>query len=179
MISKTTLVKARSYIANKPVSGTVEKKFEQIQPGIALSLLKAEPGLQANYYEGEWNRLPDFRSLTAKENEIIKTISPGKYKDKEKYGVVIDGYIQVPATDIYYFTISSDDGSSLYIDGKLVIVHDGLHSLADKKGEVALEAGFHSIRVEFFQKTGGDDLKLSIESIKMKMQELAAGMLFH
>jgi alpha-L-fucosidase len=179
MISKTTLVKARSFMGNKPVSAIVEKKFEQIQAATALSLFKAEPGLQVNYYEGEWDKLPDFKTLTAKENEIIKTVSPGKYKDKERYGVVIDGYIQVATTDIYNFTLSSDDGSSLYIDGKLVVINDGVHGMIDKNGEAALEAGFHSIRVEFFEKTGGDDLRLSVESMKMKKQEVPAAMFFH
>ena len=178
-ITKTTVLKARSFSGNKPVSETVEQKFEKIEPGISMSIFKADPGLVASFYEGDWNLLPDFRKLSPKEKEIISKVSPGKYAGQERYGVVMNGYLQISADDIYNFYLSSDDGSSLYIDDKLVIGHDGLHGMTEKKGAVALAAGFHSIRVEFFEKTGGDDVKLFIETMKMKKQEVPAGMLFH
>ena len=178
-ITKTTMLKARSFSGNKPVSETVEQKFEKVEPGLATSIFKADPGLQASFYEGDWNVLPEFRKLTPKEKEVVSKVSPGKYAGNERYGVVMNGYIQFAADDLYNFYLSSDDGSALYIDDNLVIGHDGLHGMTEKKGAVALAAGFHSIRVEFFEKTGGDDVKLFIETMKMKKQEVAAGMLFH
>ena len=178
-ITKTTVLKARSFSGNKPVSETVEQKFEKVEPGISISIFKADPGLEASFYEGEWNLLPDFRKLSPKEKEIISNVSPGKYAGKERYGIVMNGYVQISADDIYNFYLSSDDGSALYIDDKLVINHDGLHGMTEKKGAVALAAGFHSIRVEFFEKTGGDDVKLLMETMKMKKQEVPSGMLFH
>ncbi len=178
-ITKTTVLKARSFSGIKPVSETVEQKFDKVEPGVAIYVAIAEPGLQSNYFEGDWNLLPDFRKLISKEKEIISKVSPGKYAGKERYGVVMNGYIQISEVDIYNFYLSSDDGSSLYIDDKLVIGHDGLHGMTEKKGTVALAAGFHSIRIEFFEKTGGDGLTLFIETMKMKKQEVPAEMLFH
>lgn len=178
-ISETMLLKARSFSGNKPVSETVERKFEKLKPAPAVSILKADPGLQAGYFEGDWDKLPDFRKLTSKESEVINLISPGRYKGKEKYGVVLGGYIQLPVSDIYKFYLSSDDGSALYIDDALVIDHDGLHGITEKEIALPLAAGFHSVRISFFEKTGGDDLKLFIESIKLKKQEVPANMLVH
>jgi hypothetical protein len=51
--------------------------------------------------------------------------------------------------------------------------------MVEQKGTVVLAAGLHSIRVEFFEKTGGDDLQLFIESRDSKKQEVPAAMLFH
>ncbi|MEO7983896.1 MAG: alpha-L-fucosidase, partial [Bacteroidota bacterium] len=51
-VSSTTLVKARSFAGTQPVSETVQKKFEQVEPLIAMNIFKADPGLRANYYEG-------------------------------------------------------------------------------------------------------------------------------
>ena len=178
-ITETILLKVRSFSGNKPVSETVEQKFEKIEPGIAMSILKADPGLQARYYEGDWNMLPDFRKLTPVEKEIISRVSPGKYKGKERYGVVMEGFILLATDNMYNFYLASDDGSSLYIDGNRVIDHDGLHGMTEKKGTMALAAGFHNIRIEFFEKTGGDDVKLFIETMEMKKQEVAPGMLVH
>ena len=161
------------------MSGIVERKFEKAEPWIAVDLFKAEPGLNANYYEGEWDKLPDFRAITSKESGIISSISPGKYAGQEKYGVVIQGYLDIPATAMYSFYLNSDDGSALYIDGNKVIDNDGLHGMVEKSGTAPLAAGFHSIRVEFFENTGGDDVQLFIESEKIKRQQVPAKMLVH
>ncbi len=117
--------------------------------------------------------------MTVKENEVVSNISTGKYTGKERYGIVMDGFVRIPADDMYKFYLSSDDGSRLYIDGIVTIDHDGLHGTTEKNSSVALAAGFHTIRIEFFEKTGGDELKLFIESIKTGKKEAGAGLLFH
>ncbi|HMU46026.1 MAG TPA: alpha-L-fucosidase [Chitinophagaceae bacterium] len=178
-LTETTTIRAASFDKNKKVSGIVEKKFEKVEPWTSIDLFKSEPGLNTNYYQGEWDKLPDFKSLTVKETGISDQINPGKYLSQEKYGVVLQGFIQIPSTGMYSFYLSSDDGSTLYIDENKVIDNDGLHGMIEKKGVAPLAAGFHDIRVEFFEKTGGDDLKLFIEGGKIKKQEVPAKMLFH
>lgn len=179
MISTTMVLKAKSFFENKPVSGTTTMEFRQIQAAPALSVVNPNPGLQIFYYQGEWNNVPDFRSLKAAESGVATTVNPGKYHNTEKYGVVLDGYINLNKTDVYNFYISSDDGSMLYIDGKLVINNDGLHGMNEKKGTAALAAGYHSIRVEYFEKTGGDDLQLMMDSKDEQKKEVPAAILFH
>ncbi len=61
------------------------------------------------------------------------------------------GQIKIETAGEYTFTLGSDDGSRLFIDGKLVINHDGLHGYSDRSGSVTLSAGFHDIRVEMFE----------------------------
>jgi 3-keto-disaccharide hydrolase/PA14 domain/Carbohydrate binding module (family 35) len=71
------------------------------------------------------------------------------------------GNIDIAAEGSYAFRLTSDDGSRLYIDGQLVIDHDGLHGEEPKDGTVALTAGYHSLRVEFFEAGGGQVLRLA------------------
>lgn len=179
VLSHSATIKARSFVKGKAVSEIVERKFEKAAPWISVDLFKAEPGLNVNYYEGEWEKLPDFRAIPSKETDVLHSISPGKYVGREKYGVVLQGYLDIPATAIYSFFLSSDDGSALYIDGNKVIDNDGLHSMVEKRGTAPLAAGFHSIRVEFFENTGGDDVQLFIESEKIKRHQIPAKMLVH
>lgn len=179
IINKNTVLKARSFHHNKPVSAVTEKKFRKVKPSAAVAAVKGQPGLQVSYYEGKWDSLPAFSSMTEAESGFIETINPGKYKNREKYGLIIKGYIKIEKSDVYNFYLSSDDGSILYIDGKQVINNDGLHGMVEKKGAVALATGFHSIRIEFFEKTGGDDLRLFIESRDGKKREVPAALLFH
>jgi hypothetical protein len=58
-------------------------------------------------------------------------------------------YIDLPGK--YEFSLISDDGSRLYIDGRLVINNDGLHASFAKTGDIKLSGGIHTIRVSYFQ----------------------------
>ncbi|AKZ60298.1 putative large multifunctional secreted protein [Streptomyces ambofaciens ATCC 23877] len=61
----------------------------------------------------------------------------------------------------YTFRLTSDDGSRLWIDDQLVINHDGLHGPDPKDATVDLTAGSHSLRIEHFERDGGQQLTLS------------------
>lgn len=179
IIAQTTRLKARSFYNNKPVSGVTEMEFRKVEPLPSQKVVKPLPGLLAYYFEGDWDSIPSFRHLVAAGNEVIKKVSPGSYKGRERYGVVLEGFIDLSKTDLYSFYLSSDDGSKLYIDGIKLIDHDGLHGMTEKKGTAALAAGFHQVRIEFFEKTGGDDLKLFMENPSGERIEVPAGILFY
>ncbi len=51
----------------------------------------------------------------------------------------------------YRFSLSSDDGSKLYIDDRVVINSDGLHAPQTDVGSISLSGGIHRIRVSYFQ----------------------------
>jgi hexosaminidase len=80
------------------------------------------------------------------------------------YGLVLDGFITVPEKGLYKLSLSSDDGSQLYFNNKLLIDNDGPHGMKAKKANVALNAATYPIRVVFFQGTGGHGLKLNVET---------------
>lgn len=54
----------------------------------------------------------------------------------------------------YRFSLTSDDGSKLYIDGDEVIDNDGIHSPEIKTGRRNLSHGVHTMRVEYMQGPG-------------------------
>ena len=58
----------------------------------------------------------------------------------------------MPADGTYAFTLHSEDGSKLVIDGTTVINFDGLHDSSQfMSGALALAAGRHSFAVQFFK----------------------------
>ena len=100
--------------------------------------------------------------------------------DKENFAAVFEGYVRVLADNVYIFELTSDDGSKLLIDGKLVIDHDGLHSPEAKNGEAPLAAGLHRIRIEWFNKTGGTALRLRWAQLaSSELADLPADSLMH
>ncbi len=68
--------------------------------------------------------------------------------------------LTVSTAGSHTFRLSSDDGSRLSIDDAVVVNHDGLHGLTAKEGSVELSAGVHALRIDYFERDGGQDLKL-------------------
>ncbi|MDD9937928.1 MAG: PA14 domain-containing protein [Myxococcales bacterium] len=76
---------------------------------------------------------------------------PGVEDRFEWFAIRYAGAFHVAEGGEYTFRISSDDGSKLYIDGKLVIDNDGTHGPKSKKGKVTLTPGDHEMVLEYFQ----------------------------
>ena len=82
---------------------------------------------------------------------------------QEHFAVSFTGELRVPADGLYTLALRSDDGSRLYLHDELRIDNDGLHGSVEKLCRVGLSAGRHTIRVDYFNATGGQDLQLSWE----------------
>jgi len=159
-INETTTIIARCFRDNKPVSDTVMALVEKVVPMLPVEVDHLNPGLICKYYEGDWDSLPDFASLNpVKEFEKDKFDLEGRLQD-EYYGFEFEGFIEITDDGVYDFYTDSDDGSQLFIDDLLVVDNDGLHGMEIEEGEVPLAAGLHKIKVTYFEKGGGDDLKV-------------------
>ena len=124
----------------------------------------AAPGLPVSWYAlaGDTSVLPDFSTLAAYGGDVLPNIdipsTSGNFSTSGRadlVAAVFEGYLLVPATGLWTLSTESDDGSRLLVDGELVVSNDGLHGMVDRSGQVALEAGYHRIRVEFFENYGG------------------------
>ena len=82
-------------------------------------------------------------------------------KQPDQFALRFTGNILVPRTGTYTFFISSDDGSRIYLDGRLLINNDGLHGMVEKSASIDLAAGAHALVVTYFDNGGGDGLRVS------------------
>jgi len=86
----------------------------------------------------------------------------------------------VPTAGSYTFFLRSDDGSLLTIDGQRVIDNDGVHGSRERTATVNLNAGFHTIRVDYFQLLFGSALNLQWSGPGITRRKLGGpGVLFH
>ncbi|MEM1319199.1 MAG: metallophosphoesterase [Bacteroidota bacterium] len=156
-IDKTCTMKAICYTENGKASRMVSRKFLQMPPHPAMKDIKTTQGLTYKYYEGDWEFLPDFSTLKAQKTGIIRLANIEAIDHREEhFGVVIEGYIEVPATDTYTFYTYSDDGSKLYINGELLVDSDGRHSAKYIYGTTILEKGKHQLKIEYFEGSGNN-----------------------
>ena len=141
---------------------TGEFKIGEPLPALA-KVRNAKPGgFHYAYYEGEWDKLPDFKTLKPIKTGITdSSFSIDKFPRQNNFALLIEGWMEVKEDGYYLFGLSSDDGSKFYLGNQLILDNDGLHdSNATKSYIIPLQKGFCPIRIEYFQKDGGRDLKL-------------------
>lgn len=117
-----------------------------------------ENGLKYAYYEGNWEKLPNFSSLKPKATGTVANFDLSPRKNSAYYAFSFDGYIDITSSGTYTFYTASDDGSKLYIDGKETVNNDGRHERVEKSGQVSLSKGRHAIKVTYFDKWGDKDI---------------------
>ena len=179
VLKKSVMVAARCYRDGKPVSGVSTRIYRKHEAQPSINAKNPVPGISFSYYEGDWDSIPDFDKLKPVKEGNVETFSLSPKILNEYYGIRFHGYIDIPAGDAYAFYLNSDDGSDLWIDRRLVVNNDGLHGAVEEESDVALAKGLHEIRVDYFNKTGGQELTVSIRSTSMKKQPIPAGMLVH
>jgi alpha-L-fucosidase len=178
-IRKSIQINARCFREGKPVSGVNSKIIRKVEAAEGIKPEKPVAGLSYAYFEGNWDSIPEFEQLKPRKEGVTLNFSLKPAIAKEFYGFRFNGFINVPADDMYAFCIESDDGSNLWIDGQKVVDNDGLHVAQEVESFIALKKGFHAIRVDYFNKTGDDGLTLSIRSTHLKKQVIPDAMLVH
>ena len=119
--------------------------------------------LAFRFYRDTWQQLPVFDELKPEDvgpvasNLFDITVAPSLRPDS--FGYVFAGFLKVPADGEYTFTLDSDDGSRLTIDGRKVLEYDGIHGTGSPRtATVALRAGRLPIRLDYFQRLHGKGL---------------------
>ncbi|MCX7804839.1 MAG: PA14 domain-containing protein, partial [Planctomycetota bacterium] len=90
------------------------------------------------------------------------------------------GIIRIPKDGKYRFFVESDDGTRLYIDGKLVANNPGVRPMR-KRGteELDLKAGDHQIKIEFFENTAHAGCRFLWSGEDFKETVVPESVLFH
>ncbi|MFV0442445.1 MAG: trypsin-like peptidase domain-containing protein [Planctomycetaceae bacterium] len=121
-------------------------------------------GLDYAIYRGEWDRLPEFDSLTAERVGHCQRVGLDEISSPpDQFAVRFSGYIRIPKDEFYCFTTLSDDGSRLWIADRLVVDNDGQHAAREAGGFVRLPAGLLPFRLEYFEAAGRDQLEVTWE----------------
>ena len=74
----------------------------------------------------------------------------------DTFAVRITTTLEVTTGGTYTFTLDSDDGSALYVDGNQVVIDDALQPTGSvESGTVVLGPGLHEITIIYFEQFGG------------------------
>lgn len=178
-ITDTTIVRAVGVHNGKLVSPVSERRFQRVQPRPPDSVRALSSGLAVTVYRGEWDRLPVFAQLRPASASVMPTVELGAFAQEERVALVFEGVLMIPRDDVYLLSLTSDDGSRLWVGDVLVIDNDGLHVAETVTAPIALARGPHRFRVAWFNKTGGATLSLSLATPGSAPKPVTREMLFH
>jgi len=131
----------------------------------AIKLKNPSPGIRFNYYEGSFKSTSEINSGPVLKTGLLKTISLSPAEAPDFFALEFNTWLRIPKRAVYRFYTYSDDGSELFIDGKLVVSNDGSHGARRKEGKIALDEGFHEFRLLYFENNKSNVLEVGFASI--------------
>ena len=148
------------------------------------------PGLKAEFfdYTSGLSKVPDLSGRTP---DVVRLDTTVNYPStsaawaglddrfKETFASRHTGAINVQSNGEYTLYIKSDDGSKLWLNGELIVNNDGKHGMSEKSATRSLAPGYHAIRIEFFENSGGAGLIFSWAGPGIAKEVVPATSLFH
>ena len=159
-------------------SGLTSLDEEQMSYLPATTTKAGKPGVAYTYYEGKFKSTADVLKAQPVKEGTFRNFSIKEAAVDDHFGYQFRSLINIPEKGVYKFHIYSDDGARLFIDDQEVIDNDGSHSAGEATGKVALEKGFHEIRVIYFEDYMGQALEIGITGKNLPKQVLPDEMLF-
>ena len=118
-------------------------------------------GVAYTRYKGDFLNTSEMLAKGIVSDKGIKTgIAVDDEQVVDHFGYVFDTWLKVEKTGIHQFSISSDDGAVLFIDGNEVLNLDGSHSVRYDWTILNLEEGMHRLELRYFEDTDTQSLDL-------------------
>ena len=177
-VGKTTDFAFRTFRPDGSPSDVVRTKYVKAPYAEAVTAPAAlQPGLKAVWHDFRGSLCADMDAAPVKGEYVVESVSIPE-EVKGNIGLVLTGYLEVPADGIYTFALLSDDGSTLMLDGELLGDNDGAHSPVEIIVQKALKAGLHPIEVRYFDCNGGV-LQMELVNEKGEKEVLPSAWLKH
>jgi mono/diheme cytochrome c family protein len=130
--------------------------------------------LNYSYYEGSWQTLPDFAGLKPIATGTAVGFDLSLARRNDDMAMKFDGFLKIERDGDYRFYLTSDDGSKLWIDGKLVVANDGIHPPTTMSGAATLSNGIHAFTAAVFNAGGGVELDVDMKGPGLGRQKANA-----
>ena len=151
----------RAYRPNGKSSKVFRTSYKK-QDGYVPADIKVpeKEGLMLTCYEGNISSCQAIENYHLKEKSTIDDVAIPSGVDIRNLsdsgvGLIFTGYFYVSVDGIYSFYLSSDDGSTLKVDGEMIVDNEGRHQKKEVSCQRALAKGWHPLEVRYFDVHGG------------------------
>ena len=157
-LTESARIRARAFkegMVPSPEAYAMATKAE-FSPAATVSGLKQ--GCRYTYHLGQFSWSADVKKSPVVFGGVMEAPSIADAPDEDHFGYIFTGYIDIPEDGIWSFSLTSDDGAILEIDGKLVVNNDGSHSAITTMGRVPLMKGLHAYKLVYLEDYEGQAL---------------------
>jgi len=180
LLNKTSMLQAVSIPASGLPGSIASEQIIRYEWKPAMAISAAMPGLVYNYYEPSGKvSLGAIANTPVSFTGTTDSISHLLRRRKEKFVLLFNGYIKIPADGFYQFSSISDDGSKLLIDDEEVVNNDGDHGATEKTGKLALKKGYHRFQVQYYDGAGDNQLQVFVQAPGVAKKPIPGSWLFH
>ena len=124
------------------------------------SALTKAPGITVDYFEGAFEGVGPNANDVPTRSGIIDQVGLPSFARDDAWGARYKATLTIPTDGSWTLWLGSDDGSSLSIDGNVLVENPGVHGPDWKKGTLTLTAGPHEILVTYFEGAGNAGLRV-------------------
>ena len=176
---KTSTLKCRSYVDGISPSYPLTINFTKMEMLEAESVSGLAKGLKYYFVDEPVENALTVMDYPITESGIIKDFNVDKVKDQRPFGFRFEGYLKVPKTGVYTFSLEANDGAILYLHGKMIIDNDGGHRAQKLDSKIGLKKGMHTIVIDYFQQGLAKSLDVTWEGENVKRQKISNDVLFY
>lgn len=144
----------------------------------AVELTDPAAGWKCAWHEAVVNSCDEIEKIPVKEEYTVESLRVPEGVGGKR-ALVYTGYLWIGKADVYTFSLGSDDGSQLYLHGELAVDNDGPHGPVTLMGQMALEKGWHPVRLYYFDMNNGGFIDLKISDSGGMNIELTGDLLKH
>jgi predicted alpha/beta superfamily hydrolase len=187
-ISQPVILKAKSFRDNLGESNVSIAEFKN-EPALSTETNTSDlkPGLNYQYYEATWFRLPDSIDLTPVKKGVTNKFDISLRKRDEGFLLQFEGYINITEKGLYSFYLLSTAKSKLFIGDSIIInnpcskaINDPQYTVEEYSYELYLDTGYYPIKVLYTNAWfNGDEFVVSYEGPGFEKSEIPAEVLFH
>jgi predicted alpha-1,2-mannosidase len=178
-ITKATVLKTRSFVEGIHPSYPLTVHFKKIDMLGAVHVSGLKPGVKYIYKEGDMMNTRMLKGLPVLETGVLDYFHVDNIKDSRQFGYNLEGYLKVPETGVYTFSLEANDGAVLFINNRMIIDNDGGHRAQKLDTKIGLKKGWHPIKVDYFQQGLAKSLTVIWEGPGVEEQEIPKSVLFH
>lgn len=145
----------------------------------ALQVTPRGKGVRYKYYEGPFESVEQLAASGVKESGVMEKVDISKARQEDHFGYEFQTLLKIDKGGIYTLTCTSDDGSKVWVDDKLVVDNDGSHGSGSILARMNLGQGYHKILIKYFEDYEGQCLDFELEGQGVNAMELPADMLYY
>jgi hypothetical protein len=122
--------------------------------GVTTQLAPLAQGLKAEYFSDESGASPAVASTLDSQPSTGHLVDAWQGSPPEVFSATWTGSIVALREGTYTLATVSDDGSSVFVDGRLVVDNGGRHGARLATGFIHLARGTHAVWIHYFQAGG-------------------------